>query len=81
MNIGSVLVTATNGMLKNARSVHESADRIVRQPVSGTSDAPDETNMIREIVNMRLAEIGYSANAHVIRTTDDMSATLLRILA
>ena len=30
MAISSVLATATNGMLKYARSVHESADRIVR---------------------------------------------------
>lgn len=77
MTITSALGIATNGLLQNARTVHETADRIVRQPVS---DAADDTNLIPDIVDLKLAETGFRANASVIRTADEMSGTLLDIL-
>lgn len=87
MSIGSVLTIATTGILQNTRSVQESAERIVQQPVTHMPNAQPvrqtgyATDYTAEIVNMKQAEIGYAANATVIRTADSMSATLLDILA
>ncbi len=89
MNIGSALTTATTGLLRNARSVQESAERIVQQPVGQMPKAPrtqriqatQTPDLTTEIINMKQAEIGYTANATVIRTADEMSASLLDVLA
>jgi len=79
--ISSVLSTATTGLLKHTRDVHVSAERIVQQPVAQPDQTSGANDLSTEIVNMKRAEIGYSASATIIRTADDMSATLLNILA
>ncbi len=79
MNIGGILTTATTGMVRDARSVHQSAARIVQHPVKNQTQKP--ADLATEIVRMKQAEIGYTANATIIRTADDMAATLLNVLA
>lgn len=81
MNIGSVLSTATTGLHRNARVVHETATKIVQQPVARTDKTHETIDLNAEIIQMKQAEIAYSANATVIRTADDMTATLLDVLA
>jgi len=86
MNVGSAFATATTGMLRNARSVEQSADRIVqgnvaRDTIAQTPETGNVPSLTSEIVNLKQAEIGYAANASIIRTADQMSATLLDILA
>lgn len=92
MNIGSVLTIATSGLLKNAHSVQESAERIVEHRAfivsnensdsgADTVIVPDDTTLIAEVFNIKKAEIAYSANAQVIHTADSMSDKLLKIMA
>ncbi len=81
MTIGSILSIATNGLLQNARTVHETADRIVRQPITDATGETSDTDLARSIVDLKVAETGFRANASIVRTADEMSGTLLDILA
>ncbi len=90
MSVGSILTTATTGMLRDARTVHQSAARIVQQPVKQTQDQtlgqiqgkPQEaTDLATEFVRIKQAEVSYNANATIIRTADDMASTVLDVLA
>ena len=67
----------------NAVSFQKSAVRVVQQPVTPVPKAglkTEATDITAEIINLKIAEIGYAANATVIRTAGDMSKTLLDIL-
>lgn len=78
MTISNALSVATTGLMRNTATFAKSADRVVQQSARSVEN---QTSVASEIVTMKQAKIGYAANAEVIRTVDDMTATLLDIKA
>lgn len=63
------LIAATNRFAK-------SAQKVAAMNVGGM-----DIDLVREVVDMKLAEAGVSANAAVLRTADQMQGVVLDILA
>jgi len=63
--------TAAAGLNAAAARFADSARRTAESPLA---DLPGE------IVERQAAEVAFEANAHVIRTADDMTGTLLDVL-
>jgi len=54
----------------------QSAEKVAAMNVGGM-----DIDLVREVVDMKLAEAGVSANAAVLRTADQMTGVVLDILA
>lgn len=61
--------TALSGLKQSTRTVEKAATNI--------ADPAKQDTMIEDIVDIKLAETAYKANAAVIRTASDMQDTLL----
>jgi flagellar basal body rod protein FlgC len=65
-----VLNTALSGM--------QGASRTVEKAASNIADPAKQDGLIEDIVDIKLAETAYKANAAVIRTASDMQDELLK---
>ena len=63
--------TALGGMQNASRKVSIAAENI--------ADPAKQDNLVEDIVDIKIAENSYKANAAVIRATSDMQDDLLRL--
>jgi flagellar hook protein FlgE len=70
------IATAQYGMLAASRRFEASAGRVAQMGVAGA-----DVDLTGEIVEQITAKHAFSANAAVIRTTEDMAGDLLNIVA
>jgi len=70
------IAIAQYGLIAATNRFSESAQRVAKMSIDGV-----DVDLVREIVDMKLAQAGVSANAAVIRTADQMQGVVLDILA
>jgi len=70
------IAIAQYGLIAATNRFAESAQKVAAMNVGGM-----DIDLVREVVDMKLAEAGVSANAAVLRTADQMQGVVLDILA
>ncbi len=70
------IAIAQYGLIAAAGRFAQSAEKVAAMSVGGM-----DIDLVREVVDMKLAEAGVSANAAVLRTADQMQGVVLDILA
>ena len=69
------IAIAQYGLVAATNRFNESAQKISTMSVEGV-----DIDLVREVVDLKLAQAGVSANAAVMRTADQMQGTVLDIL-
>ena len=69
------IAIAQYGLIAASNRFAESAQKVATMSVEGM-----DIDLVREVVDMKLAQAGVSANAAVMRTADQMQGTVLDIL-
>jgi flagellar hook-associated protein FlgK len=64
--------------INTALSGMQTASKTVERAASNIADPSKQDTMIEDIVDIKLAENAYKANAAVIRTASDMQDELLK---
>ena len=71
----SAINSALSGILGASKQVESAAANIANNTSSDTSGS----NIIEDIVDIRVAETSYKANIQTLKVADDMSQELLKI--
>ncbi len=76
---GSVFNTGVNGMLRSYSNIAKDANTIARAGTTEPESGDTLGDITTAIVDMKVNEHLFSANAKVVKTADDMLGTLLDI--
>jgi hypothetical protein len=77
---GPAAFTALNGLSQNAKRIEVASEKILRQTTNPEQGDPTES-LESAIVELGIAEIGYKANAKVLKAQDEMNGALLDIIS
>lgn len=76
MRVGSVFEISRQGMAENVASMTQAAADIARFGTSPDSD----TDLVGDMVSMKVSQRGFEANAKVMMTAEDMEGILLSMM-